>query len=41
MAKISKVIRKRLEDAGARYWSNDNISEYMKEDEKWQLIDEL
>jgi len=41
MAKISKVIRKRLEDAGARYWSNDNISEYMNEDEKWQLIDEL
>ena len=41
MAKISKVIRKRIEDAGARYWSNDNISEFMNEEEKWELIDEL
>jgi len=41
MAKISKVIRKRIEDAGARYWANDNISEFISEDEKWELIDEL
>lgn len=38
---ISNVIRERLEEAGARYWSNDNISDYMSEDEKWELIDEL
>jgi len=38
---ISNVIRERIEDAGARYWSNDNISEFMNEEEKWELIDEL
>ena len=38
---ISKVIRNRLDEAGARYWSNDNISDYMNEEEKWELIDEL
>ena len=38
---ISNVIRERIEEAGARYWSNDNISEFMNEDEKWELIDEL
>ena len=38
---MSDVIRERLESAGARYWSNDNISDYMSEDEKWELIDEL
>ena len=38
---ISNVIRERLDEAGARYWSNDNISDYMNEDEKWELIDEL
>ena len=42
MAKtISKVIRQRINDAGARYWANDNISEFITEDEKWALIDEL
>ena len=40
-AAMSDVIRERLESAGARYWSNDNISEYMSEEEKWELIDEL
>lgn len=38
---ISNVIRDRLDEAGARYWSNDNISDYMNEEEKWELIDEL
>ena len=38
---VSERIRKRLEDAGHRYWSNDNISEFINEDEKWELIDEL
>lgn len=38
---ISNVIRERIEEAGARYWSNDNISEFISEDEKWELIDEL
>ena len=38
---ISDIIRARLDEAGARFWSNDNISEYMNEEEKWELIDEL
>ena len=38
---ISDIIRTRLDEAGARFWSNDNISEYMNEEEKWELIDEL
>lgn len=38
---ISNVIRERIEEAGARYWSNDNISDFINEDEKWELIDEL
>jgi GTP cyclohydrolase I len=38
---ISNVIRDRLDEAGARFWSNDNISEYINEEEKWELIDEL
>ena len=38
---ISDIIRARLDEAGARFWSNDNLSEYMNEEEKWELIDEL
>lgn len=38
---ISKVIRQRIEAAGDRYWSNDNISKHISEDEKWDLINEL
>lgn len=38
---ISDTIRARLDEAGARFWSNDNISEYINEEEKWELIDEL
>lgn len=38
---ISNVIRERIEQAGDRYWANDNISQHISEDEKWELIDEL
>ena len=31
---LSQVIRKRLSDAGARYWAGDNISEYITDKEK-------
>ena len=38
---LSQVIRKRLKNAGARYWAGDNISEYITEKEKDLLVDEL
>lgn len=39
---MSDIIRGRIEEAGARYWSNDNISDYIEsDDEKYKLIDEL
>ena len=38
--KISEKIKKRLEDANKRYWANDNISEFIENDEKEKLIDE-
>ena len=38
---LSQVIRKRLNDAGARYWAGDNISEYITDKEKDLLVDEL
>ena len=38
---LSQVIRKRLNDAGARYWAGDNISEYITDKEKHLLVDEL
>ena len=38
---ISMIVKDRMDDAGARYWANDNISEFISEDEKWDLIDEL
>ena len=38
---VSERIRKRMDDVGHRYWSSDNISDFMNEDEKWELIDEL
>jgi len=37
----SEVIRKRIEDAGARYWAGDNISEFIMSGEKEMLINEL
>jgi len=39
--KISEQIKQRIEDAGARYWAGDNISEFIKDNEKNLLIDEL
>lgn len=43
MAKaISAIIRERIESAGDRYWSNDNISQHiLSDEERGQLIDEL
>jgi GTP cyclohydrolase I len=43
MAKsISAIIRERIESAGDRYWSNDNISQHiLSDEEREQLIDEL
>ena len=38
--KISEKIKKRLEAANKRYWANDNISEFIENDEKEKLIDE-
>ena len=38
---VSDIIRKRLADAGARYWAGDNISEHIEPGEKEQLIEEL
>jgi len=38
---LSQVIRKRLKDAGARYWAGDNISDYITDKEKDLLVDEL
>ena len=37
---LSQVIRKRLQDADKRYWAGDNISDYVSEKDKEQLINE-
>ena len=34
MEKISEIIRMRLKEAGVRYNSNDNISDFVKEGER-------
>ena len=39
--KISETIKQRLVDAGQRFHSNDNISEYIKEGELEQLQEEV
>jgi len=39
MDKVNEI-KKRLKDAGVRYWANDNISEYIEEGEKQKLIEE-
>lgn len=39
--KTSRKIRDRIEEAGARYWAGDNISEFVKDGELAELIDEL
>lgn len=38
---VSENIRSRLKSEGVRYFANDNISEYITEEEKQGLIDEL
>lgn len=38
---ISETIRHRLEKAGRRYFANDNISEFVSEGEREQLLDEV
>ena len=40
MTKTSDLIINRLKTDDKRYWAGDNISEYIKDDEKQQLIDE-
>ena len=39
--KTSEKIKKRLEDAGKRYWAGDNISEYIEPGEREELVAEL
>lgn len=39
--KISEKIKQRLEQANARYWAGDNISQYIEDDEREELIEEL
>ena len=39
--KLSEQIKQRIEDAGARYWAGDNISEFIHDNEKNLLINEL
>tara|TARA_B100000902_G_scaffold359604_1_gene375559 strand:- start:16825 stop:17517 length:693 start_codon:yes stop_codon:yes gene_type:complete len=38
---VSDVIRERIKKAGAKFWAGDNISQYLHEGEKEQLIEEL
>ena len=38
---VSKKIRQRIKDAGARYWAGDNISKYIESNERDELINEL
>ena len=37
----SKKIKARLQEAGKRHWAGDNISDFIEDGEKDQLIDEL
>jgi len=39
--KISDVILERIKNNNARYWAGDNISKYIKDEERAQLVDEL
>ena len=41
MGKTSELIKTRIEHAGGRYWAGDNISGYMHDGEREQLIEEL
>lgn len=39
--KTSEKIKQRLEQANARYWAGDNISQYIEDGEREELINEL
>jgi GTP cyclohydrolase I len=39
--KISDIILERISNDGARYWAGDNISKYVKDEERAQLVYEL
>ena len=39
--KISDIILERIRNDGSRYWAGDNISKYIKDEERAQLVDEL
>lgn len=39
--KTSDKIKNRLEQAGARYWAGDNISQYIEDSEREELVSEL
>jgi len=39
--KTSDKIKNRLEQAEVRYWAGDNISQYIEEGERQELVDEL
>jgi GTP cyclohydrolase I len=41
MGNTSEIIKKRLHDAGARYWAGDNIANFIMPEEHEKLIDEL
>ena len=38
---LSQVIRQRLQADGKRFWAGDNISAYISQEEKTQLVDEI
>lgn len=38
---LSQIIRERLKNNNKRFWAGDNISEFITEEEKSQLIDEV
>jgi GTP cyclohydrolase IA len=38
---ISEIITQRIQDFGGRYWAGDNISQFINEEEKALLVDEL
>lgn len=38
---VSETIKKRIKEAGKRYWAGDNIAEYIKDGEREKLIEEL
>jgi len=40
MTKTSELIKSRIDEAGVRYWAGDNISDFLQEGDKEQLIDE-